>query len=484
MSLLGLSNGLLLEIISYLKGSCTSISRCSRQLHEIAEPVLYSSVYLNHPKSYTMFIRTIVRNPSLAGYVRHFRTVGHPYGWDFDLSFLTLEDRAWIRKQLPDSIHGRSNCNKWFKKMFFSSDTNWLEVPIYWDAITTFLFTLFAAKLQTIRIDSFGWNVDRYRYIDMVLLSSVKFPGRFQHLEKVTLMACSSTDDITESSALPVHLIIPFLQVPSVAKFKASNLSLVLNPFKSAFHIRDLTLDGCRLTGRSLTSFLLCFHSLKRLKFYHVASDHAMLAASYVRRGFANSKDTLEEIVLIQAPGDVEGWSGDDSSTSDADSGFAASEDSDMEASMPNVLGSLQSFTKLKTLHIESTSLLPSETRRRPRQPNSESLCFFGERDEVPLANCFPASLEHLTLNISTGIHCYLSQMLSKAMLTSNAPNFKSVYLLFRHGYERNGEPMKPIVGGLEELRDLVRVEGVELSWDCMCELETSFQCYEGLMKG
>ena len=76
MSLLNLSNELLLEIISYLEGACTSISRCSRHLHEVTEPVLYGSVSLSRPISYTRFFRTIVRRPCLVGYAQHFRLTG------------------------------------------------------------------------------------------------------------------------------------------------------------------------------------------------------------------------------------------------------------------------------------------------------------------------------------------------------------------------------------------------------------------------
>ncbi|KAK0099953.1 hypothetical protein ONS95_013225 [Cadophora gregata] len=476
MSFLDLSNEILLEIINYLQRTCTAILRCSRRLHGVAGPVLYSSVHLKYPKSYMRFIRTIVRNPDLTAYVRHFRTVGHPYGSDFDLSFLTLEDRSWVRNQLPDSIYGRSTCNKWFKQMFFSSIVSWLDVPIYWDAITAFLMTLFAARLATIRIDSCGWNADRYRYIEMVL-KSTKSPSRFQHLEEVTLNPIDN-----HGTETPVHLIIPYMQVLSVTKFRASNVSLARVPSKLTFNVRDLTLDRCLLNGHSLRSFLLCFHSLKHIKYYHTGRDISTLVASDVCRGLANSKDILEDLVLVHIPSEVEAWSGNDSAPSDEDGELAASSGADIEVSKPEVVESLQLFTKLKFLQIESIFLLPSKSRRHSPQTNFDSLDSCRENDHTALVDCLPNSLERLTLNISPGTQCYVSQLLSRDMLNTNNSGLGSVHLLFRHSYTRDGKPMKPNIGRLEELRGLTREEGVDLSWNCMCGLLKPFQCYENFV--
>ncbi|KAG4439277.1 hypothetical protein IFR05_005262 [Cadophora sp. M221] len=354
MSLAVLSNEILAEIINCLDGSLTGITLCSRQLHSIAEPILYSNIHLNCPKSYTNFIRTIVAKPYLVGYVRHFRTevrvelillllfvVGHPYGWDYDLSFLSAKDRKWVRSQLPNSVHGKATCEKWFKKMFFKPNVNWVEVPMYWDAITAFLLTLFSPTLQTIQMDSYGPSsnhhpYNEYTYTEMVLEASTPTGGGpFHRLKEVTILP---------SGILPVHLIIPFLQVPSVTKFKASELKLIREPFKPALHTTDLTLTGCRLLGNQLMSFLLCFRSLKRLTYHHAAPRLSMLVASHLRRGLANSKGTLGELILIQELDDE--WPGDDSASNSDESGFAGSGSS--VASKQYVLGSLQTFEKLK----------------------------------------------------------------------------------------------------------------------------------------
>ena len=235
--------------------------------------------------------------------------------------------------------------------MFFPPNVDWLEVPKYWDSITAFLLTLFAGRLRTIRIDAYGWNAARYQYINIVLLASVKVPDRFQHLQKVTLMGCLDEEYGAGSSALPIQLIVPYLQVPSVTKFQTLNLSLVRNPSQSAFQINDLTSSNHRLTGRSLMSFLLCFSSLKRLRFHLAHTRNARQDASFVRRGLVTSKDTLEELILIHAPGGSDSWTGDDSSTSDEEDEqdyFAVTDEKNSERIKPNELGPLRTFGKLK----------------------------------------------------------------------------------------------------------------------------------------
>ena len=232
--------------------------------------------------------------------------------------------------------------------MFLSPNTDWLEVPMTWDAIVALLLTLFAGSLRTIRIDSYGWNANDYQFIKMVLLSSVKFPDRFQHLHQVTLMGCLDEEYGAGLSALPVHFVIPFLQVPSITEFGTSNLSLVRIPSKSAFRINDLTSNDHRLTGNSLMSFLLCFNSLKRLRFHLDHTRNAWQNASYVLRGLATSKDTLEELILIHAPGESDSRTGDESSTSDGEDDLAVNDETDIERIHPDDLGPLRSFEKLK----------------------------------------------------------------------------------------------------------------------------------------
>jgi len=70
-----------------------------------------------------------------------------------------------------------------------------------------------------------------------------------------------------------------------------------------------------------------------------------------VRRGLVTSKDTLEELILIHAPGGSDSWTGDDSSTSDEEDeqdDFAVNDEKNSERIKPNELGPLRTFGKLK----------------------------------------------------------------------------------------------------------------------------------------
>ncbi|KAH7321634.1 hypothetical protein BKA65DRAFT_85490 [Rhexocercosporidium sp. MPI-PUGE-AT-0058] len=474
MSLSLLSNELLSEIITYLDTALTSISLCSRQLHFITEPILYSNIHLNHPKSYTRFLRTIIAKPYLVGYVRHFRTKGHPYGWDYDLSFLTAEDQKWIRSQMSIAMHGKAACGKWFKMMFFKPNVNWTEVPMYWDAITAFLLTIFAPTIQTIRMDSYGSSFNHhpyieYNYINMILNASNPAGSfQFQKLKEVTIKPSK------------VELIIPYLQIPSVTKFQASNLTLKHDLPKLAFNTTDLTLTGCRLLSRELMSLLSCFGSLRRLMYQDDGSGIFALVASHLRRGLGNSKGTLEELVLLQEEGENDRWSGDEGFLSSDGSGFAtgSGSGSGSEPVEHRVLGSLQTFQKLKKLHVESKFLLPTKSWRN----SSKAPYIYSNQDCLALADSFPPSLEHLTINISPSIYSELSELIATGIAMSCTPKLKSFRMSFRHSFAWNVKPMQVLVCRLENLREMMGEKGVEVTWNCMCEPLTPFGCYRDLI--
>ncbi|KAL5319692.1 hypothetical protein ACEPPN_012748 [Leptodophora sp. 'Broadleaf-Isolate-01'] len=361
--------------------------------------------------------------------------------------------------------------------MFFTPNVNWVEVPMYWDAITAFLLTLFSPTLQTIWMDSYGWNLHHhpyieYTYMDMVLKASKpNGGGPFHRLKEVTIMP---------STRLPVHLIIPYLQVPSVTKFKASELRLTREPLKPALHTTDLTLTGCCLVGNELMSFLLCFRSLRRLTYHHAAPRLSMLVASHLKRGLANLKATLEELILIQEPGDNDRWSGDENSSNSDESGMTSGGGGGgSEPFKHYVLGSLQPFEKLKTLHIESTFLLPIDSQRRP----PETPYIYTDEDCLALAESFPPSLQHLTLNISPSMYSDLSEVLSKGMVMSHTPSLRTFHLSFRHSFTLKMKRLKTLVGQLEKLRETLGEKGIGVTWNCMCGPPTPFRCYDDMRK-
>lgn len=92
----------------------------------------------------------------------------HPYGFIYDLNFLTDADRAWVRSRLPDATYGKQICDEWFESMFFPAKVDWIDMPIYWDAITAFLLILFMPTLKSIRLSEYGWLVHGYRFLEMI----------------------------------------------------------------------------------------------------------------------------------------------------------------------------------------------------------------------------------------------------------------------------------------------------------------------------
>ncbi|KAJ5033545.1 uncharacterized protein L3040_008658 [Drepanopeziza brunnea f. sp. 'multigermtubi'] len=169
MSLLAFSNELICEILRHLDSPLTAIARFSRRLHLVTEPFIYSKIFLNHRDPYNLFIRTVLGNKGAIKHVRHFHTYAHPFGWDYDLSFLTDAYRVLVRGQLPDTVYGKGLFDQWFGSMFFPPNVNWLQIHIYWDAITAFLFTLFAAPLKSIGLMDYGWMVNKYPIINLAL---------------------------------------------------------------------------------------------------------------------------------------------------------------------------------------------------------------------------------------------------------------------------------------------------------------------------
>ncbi|EKD13476.1 hypothetical protein MBM_08194 [Drepanopeziza brunnea f. sp. 'multigermtubi' MB_m1] len=279
MSLLAFSNELICEILRHLDSPLTAIARFSRRLHLVTEPFIYSKIFLNHRDPYNLFIRTVLGNKGAIKHVRHFHTYGkstpgtyfyllrgagislkleiprescypketcrtefssaHPFGWDYDLSFLTDAYRVLVRGQLPDTVYGKGLFDQWFGSMFFPPNVNWLQIHIYWDAITAFLFTLFAAPLKSIGLMDYGWMVNKYPIINLAL---------------------GNTDGQNH-------------------------------------RITDLTLTQGFLRGLSPVKFLQSFRALKRFQYQHKTITFPV---SKIGRGLFDSRHSLEELHVYQ----------------------------------------------------------------------------------------------------------------------------------------------------------------------------------------
>jgi hypothetical protein len=236
MSLESLANELIGEIIRHIPHPQTNLSLCSKRLHVLTEPIIYTNVTLRHKASYPTFIRTIAERPDLVPYARHFQTSAHTAGWDFDLSF--LQERTWIRRTLS-SICGERICNNWFREIFAFKPHDDMSLATSWDAITAFLLCLFSPGLRSIHLEPYGFLVTKYPRIDMVMEQISRVQSK---LEPMNLNLLSNLTSVSikgnqtgihyQPRGLSVKFVIPFLQVKSVSKVQISN---ICNEYSTTF---------------------------------------------------------------------------------------------------------------------------------------------------------------------------------------------------------------------------------------------------------
>ncbi len=163
----------------------------------------------------------------------------------------------------------------------------------------------------------------------------------------MTIKSLPAESTSSRRSELALDFILPYLQATSITKFSASNLFHPSpKPFviskSEVFHVANLTLTGCRLKSRALASLLLCFHSLKYFEYEYVKSD---TIPCRLRRGLSNSRNTLEELIVIHTP--IFTWQewveSDDSASEGDDSNYEEEDGIDLK-----VLGPLHTFEKLR----------------------------------------------------------------------------------------------------------------------------------------
>ena len=133
-----------------------------------------------------------------------------------------------------------------------------------------------------------------------------------------------------------------------------------------------------------------------------------------------------------------------------------------------------------RTLHIESTHLLPFKARLSISQ--SIPSYSINDEDVLALAGFFPPSLQHLTLNSSPSVYSDASELFARAMPMAYIPDLRTVDLSFRHSFKWDAKRVNALVGCLEELRATLAGRGVKVAWDCRCGPLVPFGCYEDLM--
>jgi hypothetical protein len=305
ISLQTLPNELIQEIIKLAPHPQTSLSLCSKRLHNLTTPILYDNVSLTHQKSYPFFVRTISCRPDLTSHVRHFHTSAYTADWDFDLDFLTLNHKRWIRQSLP-TVFGESACNYWFREIFAFRPRYRKLTAAAWDAITAFLLCLFSG-LQSIDMKPYGLLVAKYFHIDMVLEQASWGKAMIKSMSQSVLsnLRSVSIESSQQSRRLSIYYVLPFLEVNSVRRVRISSLmdDVWSNlPFPSVLETTDLALLNSHLSPGSIQRILSLFNSLKRFQYQYGVADrqhhHLLLPPLIIKESLLGSRNTLEQLMI------------------------------------------------------------------------------------------------------------------------------------------------------------------------------------------
>ena len=299
----GLANELIQEIINLVPWPQTSLSLCSKRLHMLTKPILYTNVSLRHQKSYPWFVRTMSCRPYLANYVKHFHTSAYTADWDFDLDF--LPDKSWVRRSLP-SVFGESLCHHWYREIFAFRPQYRMLMAAAWDAITAFLFCLFTG-LQSIDMKPYGLLVTKYSHIDMVLEQASRDKAMINSMSQSLLsnLRSVSIEGGQEARALTTYPVLPFLEVESVSRFRVTNVRDGGRPdlgYPSVLDTADVALLESYLSARVIQEIVPLFNSLRRFQYQYGVNgrQYHQLKPSFslLKECLLNSRHTLEQLMI------------------------------------------------------------------------------------------------------------------------------------------------------------------------------------------
>jgi hypothetical protein len=312
MSLLGLSNEILQQIVQYVAagwlpgdrhncGRLSRISKCCWRLHDIVHPYLYSALEIGDfdIDKGEKFIRTLTVKPQLARFVKkfyHAELIDQP-----NISTLPEECKVWMRSILPDETYGTELCDEWFDDL--SPGSHGFD-PCR-DAMVAWFLVLFSGNLEEFNFNDFE---DHTPYIDSVLEDAAeeqwldRSPCPLSNLRSVNVYQRESRED---NWGVDFSSILPFLKMKSIEDVSVGDLDLGHGPpghNDEEFKLRALTLSYSRLNDFTLPWFLGCFSSLKKF-YYHVREEEDQYTQNVciwpiLRKSLFNLRGCLEELYL------------------------------------------------------------------------------------------------------------------------------------------------------------------------------------------
>lgn len=286
-----------------------SVSRASKHLHELAEPILYhdfdSTKHKDGPnKALVYLLRTIVNRPDLARHVKNviLRVMVDPHAerlqfGTLDMSFLTSDNRTWMKRQMSLFSPAKGISEDWISIMV--SDTNW-------EGVAAFLLLMVSQNLQSLTMNNYG-ALSQYHFIHQIMRYWAD-PSRtpthegcrpFSQMREVCLY---KNDDIRTSNFLSLRTALPYLKYNFITHFIGQGItdaSFQLNS-NTVLMTESVALYDCRITNATLKRFLRSFGSLKKLQW----TDETAVSVGDifgVVQDVSGLKGHLEELIIDNA---------------------------------------------------------------------------------------------------------------------------------------------------------------------------------------
>jgi hypothetical protein len=274
MSFDSLSAEIALEILGLVtRTDLKNLSVCPRRLYNLTQPLLYETFQQTGTEAIPNLIRSIVGKPYLAGYIKHLDftlLTQHEENIDIDVSFISPEDRAFVRSRLRQSSL-KDFCKTGIYNRIMGSKDNW-------EALLALLLILCATNLESI---TFRCQSYEPKYIlDILDLVAHKKQPYFTKLRRVILMPHPKFSQSLEGNScfnkllshtlrirhLP-ELNLKFLFSPCLAEFVTDESSQTEN--QEIFTIKVLSITDSHLTPDFLKNTLSRFDSLTHFNYQH-----------------------------------------------------------------------------------------------------------------------------------------------------------------------------------------------------------------------
>jgi hypothetical protein len=370
------------------KAHLARVILCCRHYYNLAIPILYSSLNGESKARSLGFLRTILKRPDLALYVQYLEGFdpGEDRSPQYDLIIPQrrrhLDPRG--RRLLEPKLEGlttvlEKGCDdedlryRWHQSFSYQQclqDGEWIDMPGNWDSIAALLILLLP-NLSTLDIPLYSEEPSqtqaRAEFIPFVFgqalqlqTSSIHSTYPFRPLSNLRKLEIS----VDEHYAVSFDSILPFLQLKSIRHVTypvsltntgcddAMNDDDIKQPI---FHITHLSFPQSDIHSRSLAKFLRNFRGLTQFSYVHSAEHWAEGEESYpfipseIRRGLLHSKDSLQELTLVN---DLEDYQQADE----------YDENGNSEHTPENIpvlpLGSLLEFRHLRRLHASVIALV------------------------------------------------------------------------------------------------------------------------------